>query len=89
MGNAFYNIFGIVLGLMLLYFGIVKLIKEKTKLFSILTIIHSGLFIFFGIFGFFLPKEYEFLTILALLAFSITMAIIMLTLYKGKKTNKK
>ena len=86
MNNIFYNSVSIILGLILLYFGIVNLMK-KTYVFSILTLIHYALFIFFGIGGFFLPDEYSYITILSLLALCITMAICIVTL--NKKDDKK
>lgn len=81
MDNIFYNIVSIVVGLILTYFGISNF-KSSKKLFSILTFIHSVLFLGFGITGFFLPKEYQYITVLAMLAFCITMGITILVLKK-------
>ena len=87
--NLFYNIASIFVGLLLLVFGILTLLKKKKILFSVLTFIHSALFIGFGILGFFLMNtEYESLTILAMLAFAITFLLIMLTLYKKEPRKK-
>jgi len=87
--NLFYNIASILVGILLIGFGIMTLIKKKKILFSILTFVHSALFIGFGILGFFLMNtEYEFMTILAMLAFTLTFLIVMLTLYKKEPKKK-
>ena len=86
--NLFYNIASILVGVLLIAFGIFTLIKKKKILFCVLTFIHSALFIGFGILGFFLMNtEYEFITILAMLAFTITYLLVMLTLYKKEPRN--
>ena len=86
--NLFYNIASILVGVLLIAFGIFTLIKKKNILFCVLTFIHSALFIGFGILGFFLMNtEHEFITILAMLAFTITYLLVMLTLYKKEPKN--
>ena len=81
--NLFYNIASIVVGLILIAFGIFTLIRKKKVLFCVLTFIHSALYIGFGILGFTLMNtEYEFMTILSMLAFTITYLLVLLTLYK-------
>lgn len=86
--NLFYNIASILVGVLLIAFGIFTLIKKKKIIFCVLTFIHSALFIGFGILGFFLMNtEYEFITILAMLAFTITYLLVMLTLYKKEPKN--
>ncbi|MBQ9124170.1 MAG: hypothetical protein IJY14_00625 [Acholeplasmatales bacterium] len=82
--TIFYNIVSILIGLILIAHSISSLKKNK-KLFGILTIIHSLLFIGFGIGGFFLPKGYEVITILAMLAFCITMVLSILLFNKKEK----
>ena len=87
--NLFYNIASIIVGLLLIAFGIFTLLKKKKVLFCILTFIHSALFIGFGIFGFFLANtDYEMMSILSMLAFTITYLLVMLTLYKKEPKNK-
>lgn len=86
--NLFYNIASIVIGVFLLIFSIMTIYKKKLKLFGILGIIHSALFVFFGIWGFFLPKDYMFITVLGMLALCITMTIVILLLYKKEPANK-
>ena len=81
--NIFYNVCSITIGVFLIVFGILTLVQKKKILFSILTFIHAVLFIGFGILGFpLMDTEYELMTILAMLAFSITYIICILTLYK-------
>ncbi len=87
MANIFYNIVSIIIGLILCCFGIMNIKKNKV-VFSILTFIHSLLFLVAGIGGFFLPQKYQYITILAMLAFCITMAITILVLKKGTKEDK-
>ena len=83
--NIFYNIVSILIGLIVLSFGIIKIIKEKKLLFSIICIVHSILFIAFGILAFFVPEEYSFIPILAILAFVITLIVFFLTVGKKEK----
>lgn len=83
--NIFYNIVSILIGLIVLCFGIIKIIKEKKLLFPIICIAHSILFIAFGILGFFVPEEYSFIPILAILAFVITLIVFFLTVGKKEK----
>jgi hypothetical protein len=91
MEIIFYNILSITIGTILIYFGIATILKKKKLLFGILTLIHAVLFIGFGIFGFLLPEEYKnysFIVILAMLAFSLTEIICFLLLYKKEEKKK-
>ena len=88
MAIIFYNIASISIGLLLIYFGIFSIVKKQKKLFGILTLVNSLFFIGFGIFGFFLPKEYEsysVIVILAMLAFSIIEILFFVLLYKKEE----
>lgn len=87
MNNVFYNIASILIGLGLIFYGVTNLKKSK-RLLGILTFVHSGLFLFFGIFGFFLPEEYESISVLAMLAFCITMVLCIVILSKSEKKDK-
>lgn len=87
MSNIFYNCVSIIIGLVLIYFGITQLLKKKLPV-GITASIHSVLFLGTGICGFFLPQEYQFITILAMLAFCITMAIPMILIKDGKNSKK-
>ena len=86
--NVFYNIVSIVLGVIVLIFAITKIVKNKMVLFPVICIIHALLFIGFGIGGFFFPEGYDFIPILALLAFVITLIVFFLTLGKKEKIEK-
>ncbi len=89
MEIIFYNILSIVIGTILIYFGIFSIVKKKKLLFGILTLIHAVLFVGFGIFGFLLPEEYKdysFIVILAMLAFTLTEIICFVLLYKKEET---
>ncbi len=87
--NLFYNIASVLIGILLIFFGVMTLMKKKKIAFSVLTFIHAALFIGFGILGFTLMgTEYEVITILAMLAFTITFLIVMLTLYKKELVKK-
>ena len=83
--NIFYNVVSIIIGIIVLIFGITKIVKEKTLLFPIICIVHALLFIGFGILGFFIPEYYSFIPILAILAFVITLIVCFLTIGKKNK----
>ena len=85
--NIFYSTISIIIGILLLVFAFYQIIKMKRRLIGILAIIHSILFIGFGFYGYFIPKKYEFIIVLALLAFTITMIISLLLFFK--KENKR
>lgn len=78
MNNIFYNIVSIVVGVILIVFGILQIVKKKKLAIGIVAIVHSVLFIFLGISCFFLPDEYQFITILGMLAITITMILSLL-----------
>lgn len=84
MLNIFYNIFSIIIGIVLILFFVFNLRKNKLYM-SIVSIIHGIVFIIAGIFGFFIPKEYGYITILWMLALCITMAISIVLNKNGDK----
>ena len=83
--DIFYSILSILMGLILIIFAIIQLVKKNKKLFPIVVIIHGLLFLGFGILGFFVPEKYNFITILAIVAFGITLIISFLTIGKKDK----
>lgn len=84
MINIFYNVASIVVGILLIIFGITQIVKHN-KAIAIASLIHGVLFIPVGILGFFLPENYTFITILGMLALAVTM-ILTLLLTKTKKS---
>ena len=87
--NVFYDIASILIGIILAVFGTVTFVTKKKLLFFILSLVHSLLFIGFGILGFIMMNtEYEYITILSMLAFSITYIIVILLVYKKEPTKK-
>ena len=84
MNALFYNIVSIILGLLVIGFGIMK-IKKQPILLIIIAIAHGLGFLGFGIGGFFVPEKYEFITILGMLALTITLLIALLTIYDSSK----
>ena len=84
MNALFYNIVSIILGVLVIGFGIMK-IKKQPLLLIIISIIHGLGFLGFGIGGFFVPEKYEFITILGMLALTITLLIALLTIYDKSK----
>ena len=48
MNNIFYNIVSIVVGVILIVFGILQIVKKKKLAIGIVAIVHSVLFIFLG-----------------------------------------
>jgi len=85
MGNIFYNIVSIVVGTILLAFFSYQIYKNKKLAFGILGIVFGILFIGLGVFGFFLPKDYEFITVLGMLALTVIMILILLLSKKEKE----
>ena len=85
MGNIFYNIVSIVVGTILLAFFSYQIYKNKKLAFGILGIVLGILFIGLGVFGFFLPKDYEFITVLGMLALTVIMILILLLSKKEKE----
>ena len=83
--DVFYSILSIIMGLILIIFAISQLVKKNKKLFPIVVIIHGLLFLGFGILGFFVPEKYNFITILAIVAFGITLILSFLTIGKKDK----
>lgn len=88
MENIFYNIVSILIGLILIYFAF-SCLKKKNVALPVLSFIHSVLFLLAGIGGFFLPSNYKYITIFAMLAFCITMLICLLILKQNNKSNEK
>lgn len=87
--NVFYDIASILIGIILAVFGTVTFVSKKKLLFFILSLVHSLLFIGFGILGFIMMNtEYEYITILSMLAFSITYIIVILLVYKKEPKKK-
>lgn len=82
--DIFYSILSILVGCLIITFGIIKLVKTDKKLFPIVCIIHGLLFVGFGILGFFVPEKYNYITILAIVAFGLTLIISFLTIGKKK-----
>lgn len=87
MEIIFYNITALVLGCLLIYYGLFCLIKKNKKLFGGLTLGVSAFYIGFGIWGFFLT-DYQFLVILAILAFTL-IEIIFFVLFNKKEAVKR
>jgi len=85
MNNIFYNIISIVIGIILIVFGIIELIRHNKSM-GIISLIHGILFIGFGTYGFFVPKEYEFITVLSMLALAVTMIFALLLTKTIKKS---
>jgi len=83
VANIFYNSASIIVGIILLVFGIIQIVKKNIAL-GIISVIHSLLFITVGILGFFLPEKYQFITILGMLAFAVTMILSLLLTKKNK-----
>lgn len=85
MGNIFYNSVSILVGIILICYFIINIVKKHIIGFSIFGIVFGALFLGLGIFGFFLPKEYEVITVLGMLALCIIMIIVLLLLKNKDK----
>ncbi len=77
MDNIFYNIVSIVVGVILIGFGGYKIVKKPLSL-GIISLVHGLLFVGAGIGGFLVPKDYSFITVLSMLALTITMILSLL-----------
>ena len=87
MEIIFYNITAIVVGLLLIYYGIYSLTKKNKKVFGILTLVISFFYIGFGIWGFFL-NEYQFIVILGFVAFTLIEIIFFLLFNKKENVTR-
>ena len=85
MNNIFYNIVSMVIGVLLLVFGITQIVKHN-KIVGIVSLVHGTLFIPVCILGFFLPDNYMFITILGMLALAVSMILTLLLTKKDKKS---
>lgn len=83
-----YNILAIIIGIFLILNLIFSFVNSKKERFSILLInlITSLCFFGMGIGGFFVPKDYEYVTILVLLVLSVFY--LMLFFVQSKKSKK-
>lgn len=91
MKILFYNIASILLGLLLIYYAIVTIVKNKKTLFGSLSLGVAALFIGFGIFGFVLPEEYgnySFIVVLGMLLCTIIEILLFLTLNKKEPVKR-
>lgn len=87
MDNIFYNIVSIAVGVILIGFGGYRIVKKPLSL-GIISLVHGLLFVGAGTGGFFVPKEYGFITVLSMLALAVTMILSLLltkTVSKGKE----
>ncbi|MCR5350778.1 MAG: hypothetical protein K6E20_07300, partial [Acholeplasmatales bacterium] len=81
------GITSIIIGIILLAFGIYQFFIGHKKLLGLISAFHSLLFLCIGIFGLVVPKKYDLVITLLMLAFTITMIISLMVLFK--KENKK
>lgn len=87
--SMFYNITSIVLGILLFLNLILSLQKIKSAMTRIVTIVTSIGLIGIGVGGFFIPNEFEYITILVMLVLSILYVIYVYVLIKkAKKTQQ-
>lgn len=87
--NIFYNVVSILIGIILIAFGILKIVKNRKIAFAIVCFIHSILFLGFGVAGFFFPDKYSFIPILSMLAFAITMILCYILMNKKEDNSDK
>jgi hypothetical protein len=87
MNTIFYNIASILIGAFLLFLPITKLIKHTFIKFDILFLGFSPMFLFIGIFGFFISEDYSYLTIIVMLSLCVIM--ILLFILFSRVGNKK
>ena len=75
MNNIFYNSACILMGTLLIIYPVYRLVKHLFDKKDLIMLLFSIPYLFLGIYGFFIPKEYEFIPVLAMLAFAVTMIL--------------
>ena len=85
MSIIFYNIASIVLGVIIICYGIFGFIKDKKPLNLTLAIIHFLGLVATGIVGFMINEDYSYIIIVIMFALTIGYIIILITLEKNQK----
>lgn len=88
METLFYNIFAIVVSLFLIFSFVSLLREKKNKRDIILTGVHAVLFLFVGIYGFFIPDKLSYIIVIVLLVLCVTYAAPYIVMKKNKKNKK-
>lgn len=86
MSIFFYNIFGIIIGVVIVVYLLSNL-KYNKKLFTIISFILGVALIGIGIYGFFIPSNLDFIIIIILLALAVLL--ILASIFLNSKSNVK
>ena len=88
MGNIFYNVSSLLLGIMIFFYGVMSYTKGKNVLILSLAILHSILLIASGIVGFIIPEDYSYIIIICMFTFTLSYILVLIFLDKNKLTKK-
>ena len=86
MSIFFYNIFGIIIGVVIIVYLLSNL-KYNKKLFTIISFILGVALIGIGIYGLFIPSNLDFIIIIILLALAVLL--ILASIFLNSKSNVK
>ncbi len=85
MSLLFYNIASISLGVIILIYNIISFARFKRVLVFLLGIMHSLLLLGGGITGFFIPEDYSYIIIIALLVIAISYILVLIFIDKKRE----
>ena len=88
MGNIFYNVISLILGIMICAYSFMSFTKEKKILLLSLGILHSLLLIASGVVGFIIPEDYSYIIIICMFTFTISYILVLVFLDKSKDAKK-
>ena len=88
MGNIFYNVVSLILGIMICAYSFMSFTKEKKILLLSLGILHSLLLIASGVVGFIIPEDYSYIIIICMFTFTISYILVLVFLDKSKDSKK-
>ena len=88
MNTIFYNIASIFIGAFILFLPITKMIKHTFIKLDILNLVFCPMFLFIGIYGFYIPEDYSYITIIVMLSLTAIMILLFIFFSKlGKKND--
>ena len=88
MGNIFYNVASLILGIMICAYSFMSFTKEKKILLLSLGILHSLLLIASGVVGFIITEDYSYIIIICMFTFTISYILVLVFLDKSKDSKK-
>ena len=80
MGNLFYNIMSLILGVSIFSYGILSFTKKRNLLLLFLALLHGAILIASGIVGFIIPDNYSFIVTIIMFVFTVSYILILVFL---------